>query len=126
MIPSAKASLCYSTSGLGAGLKTSHKALGKPATQWVDKADATVVCARGTFGPVLEQRQHKQLVQPRRIPMLCKKGEHVSHNSVELGVLGSTRKVGWEGRDTRCAVAGHRSKRICNLVHCEGGDVHSS
>ena len=94
MIPSAKASLCHSTSGRGAGLKTSHKALGKPATQWVDKADATVVCARGRFAPVLEQRQHKQLVQLRRIPMPCKKGEHVSHNCVELGVLGSTLKVG--------------------------------
>ena len=112
-------------SGLGAGLKTSHKALGKPATQWVDKADATVVCARGTFAPVLKQRKHKQLVQPGRIPMPCKKGEHVSHSSVELGVLGSTIKVGWEGRDTRCAAAGHRSKSICNLVHCEWGDVHS-
>ena len=58
--------------------------------------------------------------------MLCKKGEHVSHNSVELGVLGSTIKVGWEGRDTRRAATGHRSKIICNLVHCKQGNVHSS
>ena len=92
----------------------------------MDKADATVVYVRGTFALVLEQRQHKQLVQPRRIPMPCEKGEHLSHSSVELGVLGGTIKVGWKEHDTRRAATGHRSKSICNLVHCEWGDVHSS